>query len=92
MLRAVERLEGQAADVAGVGLLAPGLGQLGVAGALGLELLLELGHPDADPAGIGRALVELRGDGVMAGDLGPMGGLGLGGPLVGAALLVAQRS
>ena len=63
--------------MAGVGLLAPGLGQLGVAGALGLELLLELGQPDADPAGIGGALVELGGDGVVARDLGAMGGLRL---------------
>ena len=78
--------------MAGVRLLAPGLGQLGVAGALGLELLLELALQLRDPGHLGRPLVERRGSGMVAGDLGLVRGLGLGGALVGPALLVLQRA
>jgi hypothetical protein len=92
VLRAVERLERHPADVAGIRLLAPGLRQLGIADALGLELLLELALRRRHPGHLGRALVECGGGRVVPGDLRLVRGLGLGGALIRAALLVLQRT
>ena len=76
--------------MARVGLAPAGVGQLVVALALGGQLLLERRGAGGGSANLGRLLVELGGDGVVAGDLGLVPRLRLRRALVGAPLLGLQ--
>ena len=74
--------QGELADVPRVALLAAGLGQLGVAAALALKLLLEQREAALQLGNLGDALIELRGGLMVALDGGRLPGLGLHGRLL----------